>query len=198
MQEPRVRRQLKDQETSYIAGNIHQNCTYSCQRITAPALLCAVKRSDIEHVLGLEGQTVVTKGTHFLYTVVYSWLDTLQPVGFDDERYFFRVVWNLLIRHWWHWLLKRFPKTQMTFHERTSWGCILDELTSSFSFELCHKIRSWRTATHSTKHLELHVHYELWLKYFTCVKWRAQNHPPFSVKSVCFVSSCGVYALDDH
>lgn len=29
-------------------------------------------------------------------------------------------------------------------------------------------------------------------------KWRAPNHPPFSVKIVCFVSSCGICALDDH
>lgn len=29
-------------------------------------------------------------------------------------------------------------------------------------------------------------------------KWRPLNHPWFSVKIVCFVSSCGVYALDDH
>lgn len=65
--------QLKDQKTSYIAGNIHQNCTYSCQ-------VTAVKRCDMHHGLRLEGQTVVTKGTDFL--------------GFDDERYLFRVLWK--------------------------------------------------------------------------------------------------------
>lgn len=51
----------------------------------SPSMMCAVKRSDIQH--GLEGQTVVTAGTHFCW-VLNSWLDTLQPVGFDDERYF--------------------------------------------------------------------------------------------------------------
>lgn len=61
------------------------------------------------------------------------------------------------------------------------------------------KILIWKTATHYWKPLELPFDCELCLKYFTCVKkWRALNHPPFSVKIVCFVSSCGVYALDDH
>lgn len=76
---------------------IYQNCTCSCQWTVAPAW-CEVKRSDTQHGLGL-ARTIVTKGTHFLYTVVYCWLDTSQQVGFDD---LFSGFWNLLIRHWWH------------------------------------------------------------------------------------------------
>lgn len=69
---------------------IHSLQTTSIKVAHIPAsLMCAVKRSDIQHGLGL-ARTVVTKGTQFLYTVVYR-LDTLQQVGFDDEIGFFRV-----------------------------------------------------------------------------------------------------------
>lgn len=67
IQRPCVRMQLKYQETSFIADNILQNCTYSCQ-----SDVCS---EDIQNGLG-QTRTVVTKGTHLLCTVVYR-QDTL-------------------------------------------------------------------------------------------------------------------------
>lgn len=202
MQRPCVKRQL-DQETSYINRRQHP---WKLHIFLPP---WCVQWRDLIYGAGMAWdwqEHTETKGTPFVHSCVQLtghitagwiwWLTIFQ----NDSKSLDKTLMSLIIeersgRYW------RFPKTQTTFHGLISWMERTEGWTDEClnSFELCHKIPTWRTNTHCRKHLDLHVHYELWLKYFTCVKkWRALNHPQFSVKIVCFVSSCGVYALDDH
>lgn len=109
--------------------------THIAYQLTVAPAWC-VQWRDLTYIMTRDWreQTLVTKRTHLLYTVVYSWLDTLQQVGFDDERQFFRVSWNLLIRHWWHWWLKKYWKTLKIFQK----------VTDDFPWTDQHNGRNWR------------------------------------------------------
>lgn len=173
------------------------------QLTVAPAW--CVQWRDLTYIMTRDWreQTLVTKRTHlFVHSCVqltghtkagwiWWWKTIFQSFLKSADKTL--IIEEILEDHW------RFSKkSQTTFHGLTS---IMEEIEgrTEFSslFELWLEIPTWRTTTHFRKHL--HVQFELWLKYFRCdKKWRILNHPPFSVKIVCFVSSCGVYALDDH
>lgn len=57
---------------TFFADDIHRNWHIILPADCSPSMMRALKRSDIQHGLRLEGQTVATKRTRFLYTDVYS------------------------------------------------------------------------------------------------------------------------------
>ncbi len=84
MQRLCVRRQLKDQETSFIHRRQHPSELH----IFLPAW--CVQWRDLTYSMAWDWRGLLWPKGLFLYTVMYR-LDTLQQVGFDDEIGFFRV-----------------------------------------------------------------------------------------------------------
>lgn len=199
------RRQQKDQETSHICHR-HHPWKVLLPSWWQPQHVCIEEMLQyIQHGQRSTGTDCCTQGDALFVHSVYGGLDTLQQVGCDDERLFLFAIKTdgiKLVKKWLKMSLSSndFPRTDQLGMCFAYWGKSMDELISfSSSFGLCQKIHTWTAATRYRMHLELLIRCGLWLKYFTCVKkWRLLNHLPFSVKIVCFVSSCGVYALDDH
>lgn len=121
MNRPCVRRQLEDQETTYR----HQRHPSKFHTFL-PVWWCAVKRCGTQHDLGLARTDCWDQGESlFVHSCVLLTGDiTADWIWWES---FFRLFWNLLIRHWW---LKNYWKKISECQDEFPWT---DQLEMEFA-----------------------------------------------------------------
>lgn len=134
---------------------------------------------DVTYTVGLERQGQLPKGHTFLCTTVYTWLDSPQEVEFVVE---LLGQYSVALSYW---RTGRFPQTEQLGLHFAQWKTEawtdefvppFKEMAQDYDLETCYILQeaSGTASAHSVWNTPQVLNMPR--------KWRALNHPPFSVK----------------